>query len=178
MKKMVIAAVAVFGIAFTSQAQQQTTLSVRLHPIQTLVVNPAQDNVVLDYVSTGDYAGGVSSQQADHLSVYSTGGFQVKVKSASEDLTSTSSAVTSTLAANTIQVIATNGSEALTGATFSTVNLSATETTLISSAVGGVDKTFNVEYKGAGADQYVNLYNNAENPTVYSTTVTYTITAQ
>jgi len=179
MKKFLVAAIAVLGVTFTSQAQTTTTLNVRLHPIQTLVVNPAQNQVDLNYQSTGDYLNGVSSTQEDHLSIYSTGGFQVKVKSASNNLESSSNAVTSTLAANTIQISASNGSEGITGAEFFNTELqdNVNEGLIIKSTVGGVDKTFNIEYQGAGGDQYVNLYNSAENPTVYSTVVTYTITA-
>lgn len=179
MKKFLVAAIAVLGVTFTSQAQTTTTLNVKLHPIQTLVVNPAQDKVNLNYSSTGDYLNGVVSTQQDHLSIYSTGGFQVKVKSASNSLESTSSAVTSTLAANTIQILASNGTEGINGAEFFSTALqdNVNEGLIIKSLVGGVDKTFNVEYQGGGANQYVNLYNSAENPTVYSTVVTYTITA-
>jgi hypothetical protein len=179
MKKFLVAAIAVLGVTFTSQAQTTTTLNVKLHPIQTLVVNPAQNQVDLDYHSTGDYLNGVVSTQQDHLSIYSTGGFQVKVKSASNNLESGSNAVTSTLAANTIQILASNGTEGISEAEFSSTELqdNVNEGLIIKSLVGGVDKTFNIEYKGAGANQYVNLYNSAENPTVYSTVVTYTITA-
>lgn len=179
MKKFLVAAIAVLGVTFTSQAQTTTTLNVKLHPIQTLVVNPAQNQVDLNYQSTGDYLNGVSSTQEDHLKIYSTGGFQVKVKSASDNLESSSNAVTSTLAANTIQISASNGSEGITGAEFFSTELqdNVNEGLIIKSTVGGVDKTFNVQYQGAGGDQYVNLYNSAENPTVYSTVVTYTITA-
>jgi hypothetical protein len=177
MKKFLVAAIAVLGVTFTSQAQTTTTLNVKLHPIQTLVVNPTQSEVDLEYVTTADYSGGVTNTQEDHLKIYSTGGFEVKVKSASNNLESGSNAVTSTLASNSIQVTASNGTQGIAGATFNPVNLEEDQNWIIKSTVGGVDKTFNVEYKGAGADQYVNLYNNAENPTVYSTVVTYTITA-
>ena len=179
MKKFLVAAIAVLGVTFTSQAQTTTTLNVKLHPIQTLVVNPAQNQVNLNYQSTEDYLNGVVSTQQDHLSIYSTGGFQVKVKSASNSLESISSAVTSTLEANTIQILASNGTAGINGAEFFSTALQddVNEGLIIKSLVGGVDKTFNIEYKGAGGDQYVNLYNSAETPTVYSTVVTYTITA-
>lgn len=179
MKKMLIAAIAVLGITVTSQAQTTTTLNVKLHPIQTLVVNPAQSQVDLNYSSTEDYLNGVVSTQEDHLKIYSTGGFQVKVRSASSNLESSSDAVTSTLAANTIQISASNGTEGINEAEFFSTELqdNVDEGLIIKSLVGGVDKTFNVEYRGAGANQYVNLYNSAETPTVYSTVVTYTITA-
>src|SRR5690606_41588255 len=86
MKKMLIAAIAVLGITVTSQAQTTVTLNVKLKPIQTLVVNPAQSQVDLNYSSTEDYLNGVVSMQEDHLKIYSTGGFQVKVRSASNKI--------------------------------------------------------------------------------------------
>ena len=56
--------------------------------------------------------------------------------------------------------------------------LTSADQTLISSNHGVVDKTINVEYKGAGADAYINNYIASQNPTVYTTELTYTITAQ
>lgn len=180
MKNLFLTAITVIGFAFTAQAQNSgnVTLNVKLHPIQTLIVNPSQNTVNLNYHTTTDYANGVSSAQADHLTVYSTGGFTVKVESASDAISSAMATNSNTLAANSIQVAANAGSEALGGATYSEVNLSTAGGTLISSNTGGVNKKFNVEYKGAEADQYVNLYYNGENPTIYTTTVTYTISAQ
>ena len=178
MKKIIIASFLVLGLVKVSAqtATDNVTLNVKLHPIQTLVVNPAQKEVNLDYTTVADYKDGVSSKQADHLTVYSTGGFEVKVKSAG-NLTETKSG-SETIAANSIQITATSGTSGLTAATYNSASLESTEKSLITSTTGGVDKKINIEYKGAGADAYVNKYIAGQNPTIYTTTVTYTIVSK
>lgn len=174
MKKFIFAAFSLIGFV-SLNAQQTVTLNVRLKPIQTLVVNTAQKIVNLDYVTKDDYANGVSSVNADHLNVYSTGGFQVKVKSANAALLNGAK----TIQANTIQVKASAGSEPVTGAQYAqNVQLSANETTLVTSTVGGVDKKISIEYKGAGANAYLDNYIAGQTPTIYTTELTYTIISQ
>jgi hypothetical protein len=174
MKKIIFAAFALIGFA-SLNAQQTVTLNVRLKPIQTLLVNNAQKIVNLDYVTKDDYVSGVSSNNVDHLNIYSTGGFTVKVKSATAALQNGSK----NIQANTIQIKATAGSEPITGAQYAQgALLSNNETTLVTSAVGGVDKKISIEYKGAGANAYLDNYIAGQNPTVYSTELTYTIISQ
>lgn len=63
-------------------AQSEATLSVKLAPIQVIEVNPDQSAVVLDYENTIDYIKGNLMNSPDHLRMYSTGGFVVKVEAA------------------------------------------------------------------------------------------------
>lgn len=181
MKKFAVL-VCLFVIAGTSalmaQSSANATLNVRLHPIQTIVVNPAQNIVNLDYVTETDYASGVSSEQKDHLTVYSTGAFVVKANSSSSTLESNHQDVTENIDASDIVIRPEQGSNQLSGATFTTINLSDQAQSIISNSTGGVDRTFNINYAGAGANSYVNKFFNVENPTVYTTTVIYTIEAQ
>lgn len=177
MKKFILTSFALLGFA-TVNAQTSTdnvTLNVKLKPIQTLVVNPAQKEVNLLYTTAADYSGGVSSTQADHLTVYSTGGFEVKVKSGDANIVSGSK----NIAANTITITASNGSNnSITGATYTPVSLSNNDQVIATSATGGVNKNINVTYAGAGADTYVNNYIAGQTPTTYTTTLTYTILAK
>lgn len=177
MKKIILSSMMIaFGIA--AQAQN-VTLNVKLNPIQTLVVNPAQETVNLEYHTKEHYASGVSSTLTDHLSVFSTGGFAVTVKSAGTHLTNTvKSGAHGDIEAGTIQIVASNGTDAINSATNNTISLSGSEQTLVSSIYGAVDKTINVEYKGADANQYINYYVAGQEPTVYTTELTYTIVAQ
>ena len=173
MKKIIITSIAILGVGTLSA--QNATLNVRLKPIQTLVVNNAQKIVNLDYVTKDDYANGVSSLNADHLNIFSTGGFQVKVKSAVSALQNGGK----NIQANTIQIKATAGSDAVNGAQYAqNVQLSANETTLVSSSNGGVDKKISIEYKGAGSNTYLDNYIAGQDPTVYTTELTYTIVSQ
>lgn len=153
------------------------TLSVRLSPIQTLLVNSSQKDIDLVYSDASDYKNGVSSEQKDHLKIFSTGAFTINVHSSADDIKRNEGS--ESIAANTLTVKAAAGaSNAMADATVGEVNLSTTATNIISSGVGGVDKNFNITYSGMGADTYVDKYYNNESPTVYSTTVTYTIEAK
>jgi hypothetical protein len=177
MKKFILASFALLGFA-TVNAQTNTdnvTLNVKLKPIQTLVVNPAQKTVDLVYTTAADYSGGVSSTQADHLTVYSTGGFEVKVKGADANIVNGSK----NIAANTITITASNGANnSVAGATYTPVSLSNNDQVIATSATGGVNKNINVTYAGAGADTYVNNYIAGQTPTTYTTVLTYTILAK
>jgi hypothetical protein len=173
MKKIILASFILLG--FVKVNAQTVTLNVKLKPIQTLVVNPSQKEVNLEYITEADYTNGVASVNADHLTIYSTGGFQVKVKSADATMING----TKNIQVNTIKVIPTAGSNKMDNALYGTgINLSNTETTLVTSTTGGVNKKINIEYKGAGADAYINNYIAGQNPTVYTTTLTYTIVSQ
>lgn len=184
MKKILLTSAIIFvtvaaTFAQTPASTDNVTLNVKLNPIQTLVVNGAQKKVDLEYKTIGDYSAGVASTQADHLKIYSTGAFAVTVNSNVDEIQRANGL--QTIAASTIKIKAETGAtNALSGATLSEVSLSkaGATNTIIKSTVGGVDKNFNVTYTGLGANRYVNNYFNDENPTVYSTTVTYSIIAQ
>ena len=175
MKKILLPTLVLAAISAKAQTStDNVTLNVKLNPIQTLVVNSAQKTVDLTYTTKADYSDGVESEQKDHLSVYSTGGFEIKAK-VGADLTN--SATSKTIAANTINITAAKGTDGLE-ATYSNTTLSTSDAVIVSSTVGGVDKNINITYAGKGADAYINNYIAGQNPTVYTTTVTYTINAK
>lgn len=180
MKKIFLFAAFIFSTISIASAQLGETddvnLTVKLNAFQSLIVNSSQKNIVLEYKDAADYWGGVSSGvQADHLTVVAAGGFVVNVKA--EDL---KSGEQHTIPASSIKVEAAKGSKELSGATYTNLSLKNTEQTLIASTSGGTGtgKTFNVTYTGAGEDEYVVKHVNGEQPTVYTTVVTYTIAAQ
>ena len=106
------------------------TLSLRLSPIQTLVVNSSQKDIDLVYSDASDYKNGVSSEQKDHLKIFSTGAFTVNVQSTSDEIKRNDG--DETLSANTLKIKAAAGaSNAMTNATLNEVNLSSTATNLI-----------------------------------------------
>ncbi|KAF5292986.1 hypothetical protein FQR65_LT20174 [Abscondita terminalis] len=106
-----------------------------------------------------DYANGVSQARENHLTVYSTGGFQVKVNSAGSALENQNGAgANGHIQANTIQIVPSAGSSAINGAQYTSQSLANEQKTIVSSTTGGVDKTFNIQYKGAGAETYLNYY--------------------
>lgn len=175
---------AVFAVAvlFTSnsiQAQESNSpsgevlLTINLHPIQTLLIN--QKAVDINYQTKDDYLKGVDVKEADHLTVYSTGGFEVKAKTASDYLVGASNRID----VKDVTIVPSDGSNALSGATYTSTPLSKDDQVIISSTTGGVDKTVNVEYQAHGGNNnYVNYYQKTESPTKFTTTVTYTIVAK
>ena len=166
-------------VANSLSSSDNITLNVKLNPIQTLFINPSQKSVDLVYKNVKDYKEGVSLDQKDHLTVYSTGGFAINVNSSEDDIARAKG--TETIKSSTLSVQASLGTNnplegVLQGATG--VKLSTEAATLFSHGKGGVDLAFNVKYSGIGADTYVNSYFKDEDPTIYSTTVTYSIVAQ
>ncbi|MDM1138122.1 hypothetical protein [Empedobacter sp. R132-2] len=168
------------GLAI-AQTTAQATLNVVLYPIQTIVIG-GDNTVNLEYISEKDYLNGVTAKMDNHLIVYSTGGFAVKVKSENENLEYTSKdGKTRKIRTNTINLKASLGTgNILNSSKFSSVVLDKSDKNLISSNVGGTNLKFNVAYSGKGNNDYVNKYYNVEKPNtnIYTTTVTYTIEAQ
>lgn len=160
----------------TDKTSDNVTLNIKLHKIQSLVVNTGQKTVNLEYKEIGDYAGGVTSDQKDHLEVFSTGGFKISAKTSGSKLIGTEGN-NEAIDVEDVQLQASFGSEnSLSDVTMLPTSLSATDQDIVSSSKGGRDLKFNVQYKtNHDADAYINHYRNSENPTVYSTQVTYTI---
>ena len=160
----------------SDNVSDKVTLRIVLYPIQTLMVNPTQKVVDLNYSSEEDYFKGVATNQENHLTIYSTGGFEVNVASEGENLTGRNNKI----AASDIHISASQGSNNnLDNAIYEpNVGLSPVATKLLSSPTGGVAQDFNVEYSAAGNDAYINHFDADDAPTVYTTTVTYTILSQ
>src|SRR5690554_4456234 len=57
------------------------SLNIVLSPLQSIVVNPTQKVVNLVYENADNYNEGVIHELADHLTINSTGGFEVTVMS-------------------------------------------------------------------------------------------------
>lgn len=147
----------------------QTTLKVTLQQVQSIIVNDAE--VELNYATAEDYTNGVSVDKADHITVNSSDDFKIQVKTSSENLQGSSSS--DAIAANSILITPEDGtSSPATNGNYTPVNLSTTDATTIT-ANAGMGKTFDMKYTGAKDDAYAGLA-----PDTYSTTVTYTLSAQ
>lgn len=149
-------------------------LNIVLNPIQTITVNAGQKEVNIIYSSIDDYTNGVSVPQDDHIQVFSTGGFQVKVNSA-ENLTNN---LNETISASDVTVLATNGADnEVENEIIEPVALGGDQI-LIASATGGRNLNYNVTYNNTlgAADKYLNLYDKDAN-NIFTATVTYTIVA-
>lgn len=178
MKKIILTSAIIFAsLAGVFAQTDDVTLNVILKPIQTLVVNPASKTVNLVYDSKEKYKDGVSKTETDHLSIYSIGGFQVSVSSASP---TTLKKGAETIESDGILITAVAGTGNIsTGYTMpSNVPLATTGAPIISHDKGGVDKNFTITYTDKGGDNYIDKYFKADGAaSTYNTTVVYTIAA-
>ncbi|MBX2951614.1 MAG: hypothetical protein KF870_03850 [Leadbetterella sp.] len=178
MKKVFLAAVTLISVAFVGNANAQNTtaevnVNIKLYKVQSISVSTP--SVDLEYKTEADYRTGVTTAVNDHLVVFSTGGFIVKVKAESDFMKGSSESI----AANTVQVIAADGSKKPTGTLNYADNLmlSTTQAPLITSGKGGADLKFKISYKGGFGDDYiVDRFKNGDgNPNIYTAKVTYEI---
>ena len=173
MKKIILFAAILFSGFSIVKGQTSPTgtakLTVNLKPVQSITVN---GDVVIDYNNADDYANGKVSNSSTAINVVSAGGFMIRVQA--DDLGSG----TNKIAASSIAVTATSAANG-EGAIFDskgTLAKGADKTALIQSTKGGVNKKYSVSYKGTGLNEYMQNYNANKNE-VYTTTVTYTISA-
>lgn len=152
-------------------AQGSVTLNVNLYPIQTLVVNTSQKEVNLEYKTRADYRNGTVSELEDHLTIYSTGGFQVKVRAVT--------AANDKDVLDNVTVIASSGSKPLnqSNVVYSDTIISEREQQIISATKGATDKSVNISYKGAGNDTFIG-FTKKNAPANLSYSVVYTIVSQ
>jgi hypothetical protein len=171
--KQIIFTLVLFMTTIGGIYAQNTTATANLN----LKINSFQSiNVVgdinLEYRSIEDFSRGVEMTMQDHLSVFSTGGFTVYVKTASDLVNGNE-----TIEAEKIKVTASKGSvSTLPNVVFTPVNLKTTPQTLIRSNDGAPTDKFNVTYKALGNNENVNKHKGASSA-VFTTTVIYSIEA-
>mgnify|MGYP000843919873 CR=1 FL=1 len=144
----------------------QTTVNIKLNPMQAIVVN--HNEVNLEYTTLENYNQGVETLKENHLTVYSVGGFIVKVKSDGDFRNESNS-----IPASDVKISATAAGDS-PGA-FSPVTLSTTATELITSETGGFEKNYNVNYSNKLAGEAFAYA--AKEGGKYSAIVTYEIIA-
>ncbi len=174
---LTLAVIATASITHGQTTDAEVTLNIKLHPVQTIVVNPAQKEVNLEYRTKEDYKNGVTAEQKDHLTIFSTGSFGVKVHTASDKVTSTN-APNYNIESSSISIMPTPGSNQLEGASLFAVALSSEPQNIISNGSGSGNKNFNISYGGGKANEYMDKYFKGGGATEYSTNVTYTLEAQ
>lgn len=164
----------------STQPSDQVTVNIKFKPIQSIVVNNDQKTVNLEYYTLQNYQEGVSVIMKDHLEVFSSGGFQVEVKT-NGDFTRVGG--NETILASEVKVQAAPGTE--NNGDFGSgglpqVSLSSNEQPLIGATTGGYFK-FNVTYDNTAAGgnfAYLNKHVRPEKTSVYTATVTYSIVTQ
>lgn len=160
------------------------TVNIKFTAIQSIQVNPNQQTINFEYNTPDHYTYGLVAEEktqtkTDHLTVYHSGPFNVKVKSSgflngTEVLEGT----------DHVKVLARIGANSnikeVAGLGFHEVSLAAnaTGTEFITSQKGGMGYTFDVKYDHSG-DHYKDYINNnykSEDKT-YTATVTYEISS-
>ena len=181
MKKLILFAAILFAGVSVVKAQSNTSnLTLKLSPVQSISV-VTNEGAFIEYKSVTDYSGdGVESTGNTTINVASAGGYTVRVSA--NEFTTTNGGV---LPLGTINVIATAKDDNATG-TPQTATLMQAEVgnplignTLIVGGAGGVDMKYDIKFKGAGNNAYLNIYNQETNNVTqeYTTTVYYTIAA-
>ena len=183
MKKVFLAAVTLISVAFVGNVNAQgtsssdvVTVNIKLKPIHTILVNSGQKTVDLTYTTRENYSNGVGVDQADHLEIFSTGAFEVRVKTNGNFESGQRS-----IDASSVTVTPSNGTgNIVLSPNYSAVTLDNSDKQIVNSDKGGRDMKVSINYKGAGSDAYLidkftKTAGVAEN--VFTADVTYTILA-
>lgn len=174
---LILTALANVECSYGQSKSANVTVNIILHPIQTIAVNTSQKDVSLQYLNIEDYEQGVSATLDDHLSVTSTGGFQVNVASNQDNFTQLGS--DKSIPVSDVLITAANGSDNDLSPIFDNVLLSTNPESLIRSGTGGMDLKYNVTYDNTagGSDKYVNM-TSEDTESIFTSEVTYTITSK
>lgn len=179
-----IAALIICGMVCVNSAKaqdagtksDQVTVNIKFKPVQSIVVTPGEKTVDLVYAKREDYETGVSKELKDHLTVFSTGGFQVNVKSNGNFL-KTGGATADFIESSHLKITAALGTDTEIGS-FKPQNLSTTDQYIITATEGGKELKYNVTYDNTEAGneyKYINRYVHEDDESVYTAQITYTI---
>lgn len=179
---LIISMLANINIAMAATTDN-VTLNLKFKPVQTITINPTQETVDFIYQSESDYSDGVTvAKQTKHLTVFSTGGFQINVKTSAADFTSGNTNITIPVSDVSITATASEGNNKTYAAIGTAVALATTDQMIIQSNGGGRNLEFDVEYDNTEdvSDAYIDGYNSSQvdgsGATVFTTTLTYSIT--
>lgn len=157
------------------------TVNLKFVPIQSIQVNPNQNTIDFVFDSPTDYTNGLVAEEktqtkTDHLTVYHSGPFNVKVKSSG--FVNNGETLAETNHVNITAKIGTNSAVTTADVTYKEVSLAATDgADFINSTKGGMGFTFDVTYDHVGdITRYINHNFNSTEKT-YVATVTYEISS-
>ncbi|WP_164111532.1 MULTISPECIES: hypothetical protein [Sphingobacterium] len=143
------------GIAFGgAYGQTNVRLNIVLNHVQNLTIHPDQNEVTLTYNDLQDYKRGVEVVKNAHLTVFSTGAYEVKVKLANEEFLKLGGQPTDRLHMPNIKVKASPvvGDQQVS---LTTGELSAGGSKIISSDRPAFDAIYNVTYQGPGGEELI-----------------------
>ena len=155
------------------------TLNIKLNSIQTLIIEKDQKTVDLVYTNREDYATGVFVKKENHLTIYSTGGYEISAQTSGEMFNGLTTTTSNGPGVGTVTITPEKGTINPAGGYFYTRSLSKSPQILATNTKGGVDAKISVTYTGAGKQEYLDFYiKESATPVVYTTQVTYTIVSK
>ena len=149
------------------------TVNIKFTPIQTITVKDA--SVLIEYITENDYKNGVSKKMDKHLTVFSTGAFDVQVKANSNFIRS---AENDFISASDVKIRPT-ALDDYKGVSEQELEVGSYKT-IITSDKGGRDISFDITYDNTegGGDKYIDKYvKNDTNDNTFTATVEYLIVA-
>lgn len=169
---IILAFIMFAGISVFSQTSGTVNINITLHPIQILKINPAQTEVALNYTDEDNYKNGVRNLQENHLTIYSTSGYEVSVFSDyAAFLSGEAEAQRPSFLINALLPEAAPG-----GINVSNIQLLNYKQNIISSNRPNFGINFDVEYQGLGNNSYLkHLHSENLEATVHRTRVTYSL---
>lgn len=154
------------------------TVNLRFVPVQTIAVQATQKTTHLIYAVPEDYENGVSVIHDNHLTIFSSGGFQVTVAADNQYFRRVGGGG-ETIPVEDLVIKATSGSSNGSQTQFKEATLSVIPAPIIESEKGGRNLNFNITYDNSlagSAQKYIDKYiKDDEKETVYATNVIYTI---
>lgn len=169
---IILAFIMFAGISVFSQTSGTVNINITLHPIQILKINPAQTEVALNYTDEDDYKNGVRNLQENHLTIYSSSGYEVSVFSDhAAFLSGEAEAQRPSFLISALLPEAAPG-----GINVSNIHLLNYKQNIISSNRPNFGINFDVEYQGLGNNSYLkHLHSENLEATVHRTRVTYSL---
>jgi hypothetical protein len=168
--------IVLFFCAFMSVNAQESgrvMVNINLHRVQIIKVNPIQSEVHLDYKQPDDYEDGVNSLQENHLTIFSTGAYEVFVSS-DQPLSYIHENQQADIH-NALMVRANNPNGGSGGILLNSVYIQQSKQSIISSDKGDFGISFDIEYHGMGGNAFLNLIDASKELTIKQTNLVYTI---
>lgn len=157
----------------TTSDKGTTNVNIKFSPIQTITVNGA--SVLIEYKTENDYNNGVSKTMDEHLTVFSTGAFNVQVKANSNFIRSEENDF---ISASDVKIRPT-ALDDYKGVSEQKLEVGSYKT-IITSDKGGRDISFDITYdntEGRG-DKYIDKYHKDDTKdNTFTATVEYLIVA-
>lgn len=155
------------------QAQTNVRLNIVLNHVQNLTIHPDQSAVTLTYNDLEDYRRGVEVVKNSHLTVFSTGAYEIKVRLANEEFMKLGGQVTDKLIMPKIKVKATSVL-ANDQVNLTTGELSTAGGRIISSDLPSFNAVYDVTYQGPGGEELIQ-YAEKNKTVVFTNDVLYSI---